>query len=89
VDLEERARGLVAALDGAGTLDGFVGSGCAFELGGRLVGRQAFLDALGQVGPVRDVAVKRNVTFVWTAAGVLAISWDQDGRVAHLALHAG
>ena len=49
----------------------------------------AFLAVAPQVRPVvRTVAVKRNVTFCdgevpGAGAGVVVLSWDQDGRVAH------
>ncbi|MCA1810450.1 MAG: nuclear transport factor 2 family protein [Halobacteriales archaeon] len=44
---------------------------------------------------VQAAVVKRNVAFVeWALApevgqGVFVLSWDQDGRVTHLALHTG
>lgn len=92
VDLEERARAFLAALGSSSAAAPFLSDRLSAEVGPRTLDKEGFLRWLAAGGlrgaVLRDLAVKRNVAFAWTSAGVLVLSWDQDGRVAYLALRA-
>ena len=91
VDLEARVHELADAL-AHGTAEPLLSPRLRVEVAGLVLDRDetlAFLAVAPQVRPVvRTVAVKRNVTFCdgevpGAGAGVVVLSWDQDGRVAH------
>jgi hypothetical protein len=94
----------MAALGGGSVeaVAAFLADGAVYDVQGvGAMGKEAFVRYLGAVRArlpqaafrVREVVVKRNVTFVeWTRTpdagqGVHVLSWDQDGRIAHATVH--